>query len=93
MVILIWAGFWPVLWYAFFSHKFATDTPSSNTPTMLRSREIQIGPRIVEDDTVVMMKIDGKMYIGSDKEIDSIVRRLKSTQMTARTMNEVQQLG
>ena len=89
-IILAWFILWPILSFAYFKAQ-NSDTPSSPSVDF-SSLKMTIAPRIVEDETVLMMKLGESAYYLEDKEVARLIKALRSTQMTVQTMNEVQAL-
>ena len=90
--ILAWLVGWPILSYLYVKHTYGIPEPVKEGPKRIQSGKIKITPITNEHETVVAMKIGNQVYIGEDRDITDLLRRLKATQMTVRTMNEVQEL-
>lgn len=88
--MLLWLVAWPILSFAYFKVQ-TSDTPIP-TEYRLESRDVQFGPKIVDDKTKLVMKIGPTSYILDEDEVTQLVRRLRGTQLTVKTMNEAQAL-
>lgn len=91
VVVLLWLVIWPIVMYYYFQEE-ATSHAHAPTRVEVGKETFTIAPTITSQGVRIAMNANGTMFILDDASAGQLIRKLRTTQLTVNSMQEVQKL-